>query len=150
MKPEIVQRPGLLLAGVMNCGKDVSEIDIHRLWKVYEQSESGITKRIDGAWYELHIGNGQGHGIYSVIAGVGISEIGELPIEVSVKVIPVGKYAHFAHCMKQGGFDEAFTQVEAWVKESGAVTHDFGLQLYDSDYDPSDENSILHIYIPLV
>ena len=149
MKPEIVERQMMLLAGVMNCGEDVKEIDIHGLWQVYDQSESGIQNRIDGTWYELHVGKEQGHGIYSVFAGAEISEIGELPIEVSVKVVLAGSFAHFAHCMKDGGFGEAFAKVEAWVKESGTEAQGFALELYNSDFDPSNENSILHIYIPL-
>ena len=150
MKPEIVERPMMLLAGVIDCGKDVTEIDIHKLWQAYEQSESSIQNCIDGAWYELHVGAEQGGGIHSVLVGVGISELDALPIEVSVKIVPAGKYAHFAHCMKDGGFDRAFVNVEAWVKESGTKVKDYGLQLYDSDFDPANENSILHIYIPLV
>ena len=31
MKPEIVERPMMLLAGVIDCGKDVTEINIHKL-----------------------------------------------------------------------------------------------------------------------
>lgn len=149
MKPEIVDRSMMLLAGVVNCGKDVTEIDIHNLWQIYEQSEAGIQHRVDGIWYEVHVGKEQGHGIYSVIAGAEISELAELPIEMCVKVIPAGKYAHFTHCMKDGGFGTAFERVEVWVKEAGAQVIDFGLQLYTSDFDPSNNNSILHIYIPL-
>ena len=51
--------------------------------------------------------------------------------------------------MKDGGFGHAFAQVETWVKDSGADVDDFALELYDSDFDPANENSVLHIYIPL-
>jgi len=149
MRPEVVERPDLLLAGVINCGKEVSEIDIHSLWETYEKSEPQIQNRIDGTWYELHVGSTQGNGIYSVITGAEIRESGELPVEVSVKIVPAGKYAHFAHRMKDGGFGEAFEKVDTWVKESGAEVKDFGLQLYDSNWEPGNDNSILHIYIPL-
>ena len=149
MEPEVVERERLLLAGITNCGKDVTAIDIGGLWSIYGTSEAGIPNRVDGAWYELHIGKKLGNGIYSVTAGVEVSEVGELPIELSLKVVPAGWYAHFAHCMKDGGYGHAFAQVEAWVKESGTALRDFGLQLYDQDFDPENEESILHIYIPL-
>jgi predicted transcriptional regulator YdeE len=149
MDPEIVERSEMLMAGVIYYGKAVAEIDIHGLWQVYDKSEPAIPNRIDGTWYELHVGKEQGNGVYSVFVGVAVSELGELPVEVCLKVIPAGKYAHFEHFMKDGGFGEAFAGVESWVKESGTKTADFGLQLYDSDFDPSNENSILHIYIPL-
>ncbi len=150
MKPEIVERPSVLLAGVINCGKGVTDIDIHGLWNVYAKSESAIQNRVEGMWYELHVGTKLGNGIYSVIVGVEVMELVELPIEISLRVVPAGEYAYFSHCMKDGGFSEAFDKVEAWVNESGTKVKDFGLQLYDKDYDPKNDNSILHICIPLV
>jgi predicted transcriptional regulator YdeE len=149
MKPEIVERPRLLLVGVINCGKSVADIDIHGLWSVYAQSESRIQNRIDGSWYELHVGRTQGNGIYSVIAGVEVKKAGEMPVEASLKVVPAGKYVHFVHCMKDGGFGDAFAKVDNWVKQSGTKVKDFGLQLYDHDFDPKNESSLLHIYIPM-
>lgn len=149
MTPEFVQRPSLLLAGVTDCGKDVTEIDIHGLWDVYMRSEPQIPHRIDGCWYELHVGGEQGHGIYSVTAGAEVSEIGALPVEVSVRVVPAGQYAHFAHCMRDGGFREVFARIDAWVKQSGSQAKGFGLQLFDRDFDLANESSILHIYVPM-
>ena len=149
MKPDIVELPRLLLAGVTDCGKDIGAIDIHGAWDVYMQSEPGIHNRIRGTWYELHVGKEQGNGICSVVVGAAIRELGDLPIEVSLRVVPAGRYAHFAHRMRDGGFDDAFAGVDAWVRESGTEVRDFGLQRYDHDFDPEDEESILHIYIPL-
>jgi len=150
MEPEIVERTKLLLAGVINTGKDVGNIDIQNLWNVFEKSESSIPNHIKGKWYELHVGNELGNGIYSVIAEAEIREIGELPVEVSLKIIPAGKYIHFTHPMKDGGFSEAFAQVGDWINRSNTKVKDFGLQFYDSDFNPEEnENSILHIYIPL-
>jgi len=149
MIPKIIEQPRLLLAGVVNCGKDVRDVDIHGLWNVYMQSESKIENRIDGSWYELHVGDKQGNGIYSVLAGVQIEQIGELPIEVSLRIIPAGTYAHFIHCMKDGGFKDVFAQIDIWAKESQTAVKNFGLQLYGRDFDPNNKNSILHIYIPV-
>ena len=87
MEPSVVERSRLVLAGVIDCGKAVGDIDIHGLWDVYGRSEPGIENRMDGSWYELHVGSEQGNGIYSVMAGAEISEIGELPVEVVVKVV---------------------------------------------------------------
>jgi predicted transcriptional regulator YdeE len=149
MTPEIIERPKILLAGVVNCGKDVTSVDIPDLWKAYMKSESEIENRIEGSWFELHVGEKSGNGIYSVLAGVQIEKIGELPVEVSLRVVPAGKYAHFAHHMKDGGFDKAFAGVDAWIQESRAAVKDFGLQHYDRDFDPNNKESVLHIYIPL-
>ena len=68
---------------------------------------------------------------------------------MSMKVVPAGKYAHFTHCMKDGGFAEAFAMVDAWVKDNGIGVFGFGLQLFDSDWDLAKPESILHIFIPL-
>ena len=52
--------------------------------------------------------------------------------------------------MENGSFGEAFAQVGKWIDESGAKVKDFGLQLHDSDFNPEEnENSVLHIYIPM-
>ena len=149
MEPEMVVREELLLAGVVATGGKVEDIDIHGLWKVYSESEPGIENRVDGCWYELHVGKTQGNGVYSVVAGAQIETVGGLPIEASLRVVPAGRYAHFVHYMKDGGFGEAFAGVEKWEKDSGTEVLNFGLQLYDRDFNPEDGNSALHIYIPL-
>ncbi|GEM_PF-2559569 len=149
MKSEIVERPKMLLAGIVGSGKDVSGINIRELWNSYNVSDPKIEHRVKGAWYELHVGEKQGNGIYSVLAGVQIEEIGTLPAEVSVKVLPAGKYIHFTHGMKEGGFDKAFAEIESWIKDNQAKVKDIGLQYYDSEFDPNNKESILHIFIPL-
>lgn len=149
MKPEFVEQKSLLLAGVIDCGESVTNIDIHRLWDAYSKMEPDIPYKVEGAWYELHVGIERFGGLYTVIAGVEVSAIEGLPFETCLKVVPAGNYAYFAHAMKDGGFGEAFARIEAWVEENGIRTKDFGLQMYDLNYDPGDENSVLHIYIPL-
>ena len=121
MTPEIVERPRMLLAGIVGCGKDVSGINISELWHAYEKSEPGIENRIDGSWFELHVGEKLGNGIYTVLAGAQVNRIGEQPTEVSVKVVPAGMYAHFAHCMKNGGFDRAFADIDEWIKNNNVT-----------------------------
>lgn len=149
MKPIIVDRPQLLLAGISVTGKNVTEIDIYGLWQIYTKSEPAMNQRIDGFWYELHVGTELGNGIYSVFIGAEVRGIGNLPVELSLKVIPEGKYAHFAHCLKDGGYGAAFAGVEQWVKQTGTPVKDFGLQVYDINFNPADQNSVLNIYIPL-
>jgi predicted transcriptional regulator YdeE len=127
----------------------VKDIDIHDLWSTYEKSEPAIPSRIEGAWYELHVGSEAGNGIYSVTVGVEVSGVGELPVEVSVKVVPAGRYAHFVHRMGDGGFGDAFARVSAYLGEKDMAARDFGLQLYGADFSPQDDESLLHIYIPL-
>ena len=149
MVPEIVECPQMFLVGVMHCAKDLAEVDIHGLWDMYGLIEPLIENRIDGAWYELHVGAQQGHGLHSVVAGVAVSELGSLPIECVLKVIPQGIFTHFSHSMKEGGYDGAFRRIDKWVHETGTETRDYGLQLFDSAFNPEDEDSILHVYIPL-
>lgn len=110
MTPDLVDRQGFWLVGVTQTGKSVADIDICGLWDAYQELEAQIPGRIDGAWYELHVGAEAGNGIYTVMAGAEIES----------------------------------------VKETDTRVRNFGLQLYDRDFNPNDpENSILHIYIPL-
>ena len=149
MKPEIVERPELLLAGVISCGEDVGEIDIHGLWGIYNQTESSIPDQVEDAWFELHVGKQLGKGIYTVMVGVEIPHMVELPPEVSLKTVPGGRYAHFTHRMGDGSYGDAFARINAWVQESGTEVKDFGLQRYGSEFDPEDEDSSFQIFIPL-
>ena len=150
MKPEIIEQEKMLLAGVINCGKDVTEIDIHELWNNYGKSEKNISHIVPGIWYELHIGTELGNGIYCVMAGVEVKEVDDLPLEVSLKAVPAGKFAHFSHCMKDGSYGAAFKEIENWLHKNSVSCKDFSLQVYDKNFDPNDENSILHVYIPLL
>jgi len=150
MTPDLIERESLWLAGVTQTGKSVADVDIHGLWGVYQELEAAIPGRIEGAWYELHVGAEAGIGIYAVMAGAEIGQVGDLPVEISVRRVPGGPYAHFRHPMKEGDYGEAFARVDAWTRETGTGVRNFGLQLYDRDFDPHDpENSILHIFIPL-
>ena len=147
MVPETLERPGLCIAGVIKSGSVVEDIDIGRLWEVYHRSEPQIPFRIDGMWYELHVGSPAGNGLYTVMVGSKIERIGDLPIEVSMKRIPAGRYAHFAHSMKEGCYGDAFARIDTWVKQSGTRVRGFGLQLCGADFHP--QHGILNIYIPL-
>jgi hypothetical protein len=53
MQPEIIERKKQLLAGITNCGKDITAVDILGLWSIYDKSQAGIPNRIEGMWYEL-------------------------------------------------------------------------------------------------
>jgi predicted transcriptional regulator YdeE len=97
----------------------------------------------------LHVGVDLGQGIYSVTVGAEVSEVTDVPIQGVLKVIPGGRYAHFPHRMSNGGYGEAFSQIEHWVEASGTTVEEFGLQLYDRDFDPAKKESVLHIFIPL-
>ncbi len=69
MTPDLVDRQGFWLVGVTQTGKSVADIDICGLWDAYQELEAQIPGRIDGAWYELHVGAEAGNGIYTVMAG---------------------------------------------------------------------------------
>ena len=150
MEPEFMERNTLLLAGIVDCGNSVADIDIHGLWRIYDLTQSDIENRIEGNWYELHIGKEKGNGLYSVTVGVEVSKIEALPVEVVIRIVPGGKYAHFEHSMKDGGFSDAFAKVEAWAKEKNSRSIDFGLQRFDKTFDVDKGESVLHIYIPVV
>jgi len=149
MKPEIVERSSMLLVGMIDSSGEVGKIDIHGLWEIYNLTEPGIRDQVDGAWYELHIGPQLGKGIYTVMVGVELSTFAEQPLELCIKTIPAGEYAHFRHHMADGDYREAFARVDGWVLDSGVEVNDFGLQRYGSDFNPENEDSVFDIYIPL-
>jgi predicted transcriptional regulator YdeE len=149
MEPLEVTRKAAILAGVEAHGPDVSSIDIHGLWECYGPLQEEITDRIDNEWYELHVGTDLGRGTYSVMAAAEVTTVANLPVSIVVRVVPEGRYLHFQHRMGDGGFGEAFERIEKWIKGNKVTTEDFSIQHYTDGFDPSNPDSVLHVYVPV-
>ena len=55
MEPRFVDKPELILVGVVGCASDVSQLDIHALWERFGQHDPNIQHKVAGIGYELHI-----------------------------------------------------------------------------------------------
>lgn len=89
----------------------MGDIDIKGRWSVCLKREPRIPNRVKDTWYELHVGSELGNGICSVVAGAEVSEIGELPVDLSLMAVPADKYARSVHRIGDGGSKEAFAHM---------------------------------------
>ena len=118
MEPQFIKKCEMILIGVVGCGSDVSQLDIHRLWQRFGEHSQVIKHRIEGKEYELHIQEETLPSMHFCLAGVAVQKIEDMPMELFAKVIPPCRYAVFTHHFRDGGFGDAFKAVYDWLKES--------------------------------
>jgi predicted transcriptional regulator YdeE len=150
MDPKIVERPQLMLAGVVGGAPDVSELDIAAIWDRFIKVSEGIAHTVEGAGYELHIETPTEPRVHYCLAGTEVSAIGALPPDVFVKVLPPCTYAVFTHRVVDG-YGKLNERISAWLASSGyEEAHPFDFQLYDSRFTSMDApESVQDIYVPV-
>jgi AraC family transcriptional regulator len=151
LEPRIVERPELVLAGVVATGPDVFQMDFHALWERFGNESPRISHQVEGAAYELHVQTKAEPAMHFTMAGVEVSKIADLPPEVFVKVIPAGTYAVFT--MKfVDGFAGVYERIFAWLAESPYTGEPFAydIQRYGHRFkSPDDPESEVDIYVPV-
>lgn len=150
-EPRIVERPELVLAGVVATGPDVSKMDFHALWTRFGNESPKISHSVEGAAYELHVQTEAEPAMHFTMAGVEVSEIGDLPPEVFVKVVPAGSYAVFTIKFLDG-FAGVYDRIWAWLSESPYTGEPFAydIQRYGDRFtSPEDPESQVDIYVPV-
>jgi predicted transcriptional regulator YdeE len=151
-EPRIVERPELLLVGMVSRGGDIGA-----LWERFMPRESLIQHRVEGAWWELHVHpKDQPPGDpYWILVGVEVTKLETVPDDLFVKPIPAGQYAVFPHRPGLGepnhGYDALNRRIEAWL-EAGPyrIAREFSLQLYDARFKGmEDPESVEDLLIPI-
>ena len=151
MKPQFINKPEMILVGIVGCGSDVSQIDIAGLWRRFDEHSRYIEHQVKGKGYEIHIQEKTDPPMHFCLAGVEVQRIGHLPTELLVKVIPACEYAIFTHHFREGGYGYAFKAVYDWLETSEyASAYQFDIQCYDSRFNGSDDpESVLEIWVPI-
>lgn len=151
MEPEIVEKPQMTLVGLVGCGADVSTLDIGGLWSRFERHVERIEHRIEGTGYEVHIEEETSPPMHFALVGVEVERIGDIPLELFVKVIPAWTYAVFTHRLGDGSFGSAFEAAYDWIRTSDyRPARPFDIQVYDQRFRcPDDPESVLEIMVPL-
>jgi AraC family transcriptional regulator len=153
MEPKIVGKPEMILVGMVGCGSDVGQLDIHGLWQRFINEHSGSIKhQIGEKSYELHIQEETQPPMHFCLIGVQVQKIEDIPIELFAKVVPACQYAVFTHSFKAGGFGHAFELVSDWLENSGyTAAYPFDIQCYDARFKgPDNPESVLEIHVPIV
>ena len=152
MEPQFVEKPEMILVGIVGCGSDVSQLDIFGLWQRFGEHSKSIKHQIEGKSYELHIQEETLPSMHFCLVGVEVQEIEDVPIELFAKVIPCCRYAVFTHHFSDGDFGYAFKAVYDWLKKSDyAPAYPFDIQCYDERFKgPDNPESVLDIYVPII
>jgi predicted transcriptional regulator YdeE len=149
--PRIVQRPELVLVGVVASAPDVNRMDLHDLWLRFQNESANIKDQVEGAAYELHVQTEAQPPMHFAMAGVEVTKIEDLPPEMFAKVLPAGTYAVFT--MKfVDGFAVVYERIWAWLAESPYTNDPFAydIQRYGPRFvSPEDPESELDIYVPV-
>ena len=162
----IVERSRLLLAGFSFFGDPFALSDgwsmdneIGRLWQrfmaffeAHDQQVPGMTD--EQAMFEVHIEHPEtrSKGLFEVFVGVAVDELGTLPVELVVKVLPPTQYAVFTLRGQAITGDWGKQIYQEWLPQSEyRVTYPFSFQYYDERFKGLHQldESTLDIYVPV-
>ncbi len=168
MKSTIVERPPLLLVGFDFFGDPFrshggwsEENEIGRVWARWmaylEKSPTLYSKASEmGVMYEVHVTHPETPqaGEWEIFVGMEIEDVGELPPEVVVKLLPAHRYAVFTLSGEEIVSDWYWLLDHEWLPALGERRRtDFSFQRYDARFkglEPEQiEDSELDVYIPL-
>ena len=166
MEPKIIERGTTMLAGLIFYGDPFAggegwaqENEIGRLWgrfnRFWDERQAEIQNVVDGnVGYEVHIEPAEyaESKCFYVMVGVEVSGPADLPLELSVKVLPAGTYAVFSLRGPEitSNWPEAI--YKGWLPQSGyEEAHKVTVERYDGDRfkGVDDPESELEIWVPV-
>ena len=150
MEPKVVDVPEMILVGVVDGAPDVGRLDIGALWQRFAEASDGVEHAIEGVGYELHIQTPAEPCMHFCLVGTQVSEVGAMPPDMFVKVLPPCTYAVFTHRVAHG-YKEVYERINAWLESSEyEEAHPYDFQLYDSRFKAMDDpESVQDIYVPV-
>lgn len=150
MEVQVVKRREFIIAGTVAVTKAAESKVICELWDSFEACRQEIKHKKTEVGYELHLPVQKNH---FCLTGVEVTKVEDLPLKCFAKTIPAGEYAVFTHKFSQGGFPEAYKQMDEWIKENApesAYTL-FEVQVYDHRFKAMDDpGSEIEFLVPLV
>jgi AraC family transcriptional regulator len=167
MEPKIVEKGQIILVGFSFYGDPFAESggwteenEVGRLWQRFLVYWAGNEDRVkhrrgDGLAYEVHVGGyeetaSMGH--YEVFVGMEVTELGDMPVQLLVKVLPSTRYAVFTLRGEQIASDWPRMIYDEWLPGSGYESaHDYLIELYDQRFKGLENlaESELDIYVPV-
>ena len=166
MEPKIIERGTTMLAGMAFYGDPFAggegwsqENEIGRLWgrfnRFWDAREAEIHHVVDGTvGFELHVEPVEyaETKCFYVMVGVEISKLEDLPLELSVKVLPAGTYAVFTLRGPEITSNWPDAIYKGWLPGSGyEEAFKFTVECYDGARfkGVDDPESELEIWVPV-
>jgi len=165
MEPKLIDAGPMTLAGLSFYGDPFrfhggweEENEIGRLWKrfmaVFSQRGHEIPHMVNpNVMYEVHVEHDETAqtGEYEVFAGIEVTRLEEMPVELVIKVLPPTRYAIFA--LHGAEIASDWNQMMAdWLAQSGYQrAHRYGFQRYDERFQGVEnmEESVLEAWVPV-
>jgi predicted transcriptional regulator YdeE len=166
MEPRIVETQQMLLVGFSFFGDPFEmaggwseENEIGRTWTRFmsflEKHRASIKHVVtDAVAYEVHVHHEETAqtGEFEVFVGLEVEDLEDVPVQLTVKVLPPATYAAFTLHGEQIVSDWSKMVFAEWLPQAGYEgDHSHSIQRYDERFkglDPIDE-SVLEIYIPV-
>ncbi len=165
MEPTMIEKPQMALVGFGFFGDPfeisggwTEENEIGRLWKRFMAYWSQHRERIkhvraDDVMYEVHVQHEETKltGEFEVFAGLEVERLEDVPVEVSVKILPPAIYAVFTLQGKEITSDWS-KMISEWMLKSGYQSpYAYGFQRYDERFKGVDhiDESVLDVYVPV-
>jgi predicted transcriptional regulator YdeE/DNA-binding transcriptional MerR regulator len=155
MEPKIVKKDGFTLVGLRYFGTNQNQ-EISRMWGKFNQrmEELGGLPNDTG---EAAIGlcitpeDAPVEDGFEYVAGLPVSEVGDIPEGFVVREMPAYTYAVFSHKGDLSGLAKTYEYIyETWLPQSGyelAAKIDF--EYYNEDFKDFAPDSVFYIYIPI-
>jgi predicted transcriptional regulator YdeE len=167
MELRVMELPEMFLLGLDFFGDPfkfssgwTEENEIGRLWKrfiaYFEKHNDQLLHIKDASvMYEIHIEHQETlqTGEYEVFVGVEVTKLENVPIDITVKVLPATLYAIFTLKGEQILSDWSTMVHEEWMPGSGyRLSYSYGMQCYDERFKGLEQisESELELYIPVV
>jgi predicted transcriptional regulator YdeE len=166
MEPTMVERGQIILVGFSFFGDPFAasggwteENEIGRLWSRFgaylAQHGERIKHRTDPeASYEVHITHAEtaAKGHFEVFVGVEVAQLEDVPVALSVKILPPTQYAVFTLKGRQIVSDWPRMIYHEWLPASGyQEVYPYMFEFYDQRFKGLDdlEGSAIDVYIPV-
>ncbi len=158
LSPVIKEIGEIKLAGISIFTKDKNEIK--EAWRMFLKSAGKIQKSSDfssacsspGFGLECYNEVFFESGKFFYMPSVQVDSFDDLPVEMSLKIIPPAKYAVFTHKGVPSAISETITAAyERWIPESGyKADRSYDFEFYDERFKPDSKESEIDIFIPVL
>jgi len=165
VEPQLIDKDQIILVGLSFFGDPfkfsggwTEENEIGRLWKrfmAYLQEAGEQIRHVTagGGFYELHIDHPEMErtGEYEVFVGLEVDRLEDVPVRLSIKILPPTRYAVFTLVGQQIVTDWS-QEMTDWLARSGYQrAYAYGFQYYDERFKSVQQidESVLDAYVPV-
>lgn len=151
MEPEIVESREMLVAGAIYEGDNANQ-EIADLWSVF-MPHIGEFKRADPdvTYGVCEMVPGLPPGSFRYVAGAEVVRVEDVPVDMTLILVPAGKYAVFEHRGALENLQKTYRYInQVWLPGSGYRRADRpDLEVYTQDFHDFQPDSILYLWVPV-